>query len=43
MEEMIALASEARRGQSPIAAHVQTNEAATMAAKVGYLNYPHPI
>ena len=34
MEEMVALGSEARRGQCPIAAHAQTNEAATMAAKV---------
>lgn len=37
MEEMVALAAEARRGQSPIAAHAQTNEAATMAAKVSAL------
>lgn len=34
LKEMEALASEARRGRSPIAAHAQTNEAATMAAKV---------
>jgi len=36
MEEMEALGAEARRGRCAIAAHAQTNEAAAMAAKVGF-------
>ena len=41
MEEMKALGEEAHRGQCAIAAHAQTNEAATMAANAGFTSVEH--